>query len=232
MTLLEISIPFGLGLVSSLHCAQMCGPIVLAYSVPLRSTLRFGLWAHCSYNLGRILTYSLLGAVAGAAGSGMGFLGHLAGIERGATIVAGVAMIITGFVMAGWIPRQILDRVGTKVPSILTRQAAGMLKSAHAGSKFFLGLLLGFLPCGMVYAALLKAVETSSPASGALTMASFGLGTSGALLAIGLFSAFIPSAIARYANGLAAACVLLLGIYLFWHGVHFSPMTRGCCHGV
>jgi sulfite exporter TauE/SafE len=231
MTLVDLTIPLGLGLVSSLHCTQMCGPIVLAYSVPLRSTLQSGILAHCTYNLGRILTYALLGAAAGVAGSGMGFLGRLAGIERGATIAAGIAMVLTGVIMAGWIPSRIFAGIGAIIPAFLTRTAGGLLKSATAGSKFILGLLLGLLPCGMVYAALLKAVETGSPAMGALSMAAFGLGTAGALLAIGFFSAFIPAGIARYANLLAASSILLLGGYLLWHGLRFVPLAGGCCHG-
>jgi len=83
MTAFDLSIPFGLGLMSSLHCAQMCGPIVLAYSLPLRGTRRSGVWAHLSYNSGRLITYGLMGALAGAVG------GRLAGFQRAATIAVG-----------------------------------------------------------------------------------------------------------------------------------------------
>ena len=86
MTPVEFSLVFVLGLVGSLHCLQMCGPIVLAYSLPL-DRARAGR-AHLQYNAGRILTYVALGAVAGAAGRGIGLLGQMAGLASGARVVA------------------------------------------------------------------------------------------------------------------------------------------------
>lgn len=218
MTPLDISIPFGLGVVSSLHCSQMCGPIVLAYSLPFRAQARGAVLAHLSYNFGRILTYSFLGAIAGAAGSSMSALGRMAGIERGAAIVAGVAMVVAGLLMAGRLPEKALVRISRGAPSIMWRSAAGLLKSSQPSRKFALGMLLGFMPCGLIYAALIKAVDTGSAAGGAVSMFAFGLGTAGALLAIGCFSSAITARFGRYANTLATASVMLLGIYLLVRG--------------
>ena len=94
MTLLEFTLVFLLGLAGSLHCLQMCGPIVLSYSVSLAGQgvqRKQMLSAHLSYNAGRILTYVGLGVLAGAAGSGIGMLGKLAGLASGARIFAGAA---------------------------------------------------------------------------------------------------------------------------------------------
>src|ERR1039457_3343634 len=96
---LELGLVFVLGLVGSLHCVQMCGPIVLAFSLPLEG--RDALRAHLGYNAGRILTYAFLGALAGAVGGGIGMLGRLACLASGARIFAGAAMIAAGILMAG-----------------------------------------------------------------------------------------------------------------------------------
>lgn len=231
MTALDFSIPFGLGLVSSLHCTQMCGPIVLAYSMPLQSNGRRAVSAHLSYNAGRLLTYSLLGAVAGAVGQGFTSLGRLAGIESTAAIVAGAAMILAGVLMIGLVPKVALVRIGAGIPTVFSRSAGRLLRSDSPASKLTLGFLLGFLPCGLIYAALLKALDAGSAPAGALTMLGFGLGTTAALLAIGLFSSAITSRFGRYANRLAAAGVILLGAFLLWRGL--TPVMTGteCHHG-
>src|SRR5690348_10126185 len=97
MTPLELGIMFSLGLVSSLHCLGMCGPIVLSYSVSLRGPR---LSAHLAYTSGRILTYKFLGAIAGLPGRALGLLGQLAGLASGARIFADAAMIFAGVLLA------------------------------------------------------------------------------------------------------------------------------------
>jgi sulfite exporter TauE/SafE len=231
MSFLELSIPFGLGVVSSLHCAQMCGPIVLAYSLPLQAGGGRAAGAHLSYNAGRLTTYSLLGALAGAAGGGLVSVGRLAGLERGATLVAGVCLILAGILLTGWLRRGGLVQIGA-APSLFTRTAGRLLRAGAGANKLYLGLLMGFLPCGLVYAALLKAVDTGTAGAGALSMLAFGLGTSGTLLAMGFFSSTITARLGRYANGLAAASMIALGGYLLYHGLHAAaPHTAGCHHG-
>ena len=78
---LELGLMFALGLVGSLHCVQMCGPIVLAFSLPLNRP--DALRANLGYNAGRILTYAFLGALAGSVGGGIGMLGRLEALASG-----------------------------------------------------------------------------------------------------------------------------------------------------
>jgi len=92
----DLPVVFGLSLVASLHCAQMCGPIVLSFSV-----MDSGQGSCLAYNAGRIVTYSALGALAGLAGQGFGSLGRLAGIEEASALVCGVLMVIAGLIMFG-----------------------------------------------------------------------------------------------------------------------------------
>jgi hypothetical protein len=231
MTLLEFSLVFALGLAASLHCVQMCGPIVISYSVSLA---RYGVFkremmlAHLCYNGGRIVTYAALGAVAGAAGSGIGMLGKLAGLAQGARLVSGAAMIVTGILMLRVLPRKVLVQVERRGVTALFSQSIGrLLVSSRALGKFGLGLLLGFLPCGLIYGALLKAVETARPLAGALTMVAFGLGTAMALFGIGVASSAAGLRIGGWGNRVAGVSILAAGAILVWRGLTAGPV----CHG-
>ena len=226
MTALEFSIVFGFGLASSLHCAGMCGPIVLSYSVALRGPR---LAAHAAYNAGRILTYMLLGALAGTAGRGLGLLGHLAGLASGARIFAGAAMILAGVLMIGLVPSNTLVGIGQRggIMRRYFRFLGPLVMGPGTRSKFVLGLMLGFLPCGLIYAALLKALEAGDAFSGALTMLAFGLGTALALGAVGMLSSLAGAHLGRWSNRVAAVSVMLFGAILLWRGLAAKPV----CHG-
>ena len=227
MTAAEFSLVFVLGLASSVHCLGMCGPIVLSYSIGLRGPR---LSAHLAYNAGRILTYMLLGAVAGAAGRGIGMLGQLAGLASGARIFAGAAMILAGVLMIGLVPSNSSSFVQLKQRGITRRfsRSIGLLiLGDRARHKLALGLLLGFLPCGLIYATLLKALESAGALAGALTMLAFGLGTASALFAAGVFWSFASARLGRWSNRLAAVCVLVFGLVLLWRGIAAKPV----CHG-
>lgn len=211
MTPTELSLILGLGVVSSLHCVQMCGPIVI--SIGMNSTNR----GQFAYHAGRLLTYSLLGAVAGAAGTAIELAGKLMGVERIAMVGAGLLMILAGLVMGRFVPKAKLIEVGTT--QAFSRMAGRFLVSPSLWSKFAMGLALGFLPCGLIYAALIQAMSTGSPLSGALTMLAFGVGTTGALLALGLCSVSVARWLGRYSNAFAVTGMILLGVVLVWRGV-------------
>ena len=243
MTPLEFSLVLSLGLASGLHCLGMCGPIVLAYGLPLPKGQR--LRAHLSYHAGRILTYMLLGALAGVAGGALGLLGRMAGLATGARIFAGAAMILAGLLLAGWLPSSGLAPIGSRFSRMAgrllrpgsaslrggagasacqpERSSGGRLAGESAcptrGNMFFLGLALGFLPCGLVYAALLKALETSGALAGALTMLAFGLGTAAALLGMGAISSLAGGWLGRWSNRIAPGLIMLAGAILLWRGL-------------
>lgn len=225
----DLSIPLVFGVISSLHCSQMCGPIVLSYSLAGRGTPG----SHLLYNLGRICTYMLLGALAGAAGNAVGLMGRLAGYERTAALVAGGLMIVAGILMSGVIPKSGLVRIQRIGVTGLFRKSLGRLfTSAHPLSRLGLGMVMGFLPCGILYAAVLQAVAMGSAWSGALSMGAFGVGTAGSLLAIGLFSTSIGSRLGRWSVPLASLCVVIMGAFLMWRGLMPGPaMSMGNCHG-
>ena len=219
MSPLEFGLMFVFGLISSVHCVQMCGPIVLSYSLPLAG--QPGLWrAHLSYNLGRTVTYTALGALAGASGSAVGWIARLSGFASGSRIVAGAAMMIAGVYLAGLVrPAHLvrIDRPG--FASRLARFGKRFMLSVHPAVKFRLGLLFGFLPCGLIYAALLKAVDTGSVLGGALSMLAFGIGTSLALAATGFASTAFRWRLGRWSNSLAGVSIMIAGALLIWTGV-------------
>jgi len=225
MSFVEFSLVFALGLAASLHCVQMCGPIVISYSVSLKRDMML---AHLSYNAGRVITYSALGALAGAAGSGIGMLGKMAGLASAARLLAGGAMVVTGILMLRVLPRKVLVQVERRgVMALFSRSIGRLLVSSRALGKFGLGLMLGFLPCGLIYGALLKAVETARPLAGAFTMAAFGMGTAVALLAMGMASSFAGLRMGAWGNRLAGASILAAGAILVWRGIAAGPV----CHG-
>ena len=239
MTGIEIWVVFTLGVISSLHCVQMCGPIVLSYSVALgqlkdgrarpSSSLVFG---HLAYNAGRILTYSVLGAAAGSAGKTVGLIGRLAGVSSALAIVGGVLMLIAGLVMFGAFPAvQAFGGSFFRVTSSFLRPLSSLIASASVGGRFLLGLALGFLPCGLIYAALLRALATGSALWGAATMAAFGAGTAGALLAVGIFSSAIRLQFSRWGTQLAAVSVMAMGALLIARGTMLGGTTLGILAG-
>jgi len=227
MNAADISLVLTFGFVSSLHCVQMCGPIVLSYSIAANTAQgrRSFLGLHLAYNAGRSATYMLLGMVAGFAGGAMGWVGHLAGFQNAAAIVAGTAMVLTGIAMFGFSP--VLQNWRTfALPRRFLRPAGRLIASPRPGAKFALGLMMGFLPCGLIYAALMKAIGTASPIEGALTMLAFALGTSVALVVVGLGSSAATMKLARWGTTVSAVTVLIMGLVLIGRGAFAEPMMH------
>jgi sulfite exporter TauE/SafE len=205
---------FGLSLVASLHCAQMCGPIVLSFSL-----MDSGRGSSLAYNAGRIVTYSTLGAFAGLIGQGFGSLGRLAGIEEASSLGSGVLMVVAGLMMFGALRRPELVQIGP------VRRAGKLLRRPGLAAKFGVGTLLGLLPCGLIYAALLKSMSAGSAIGGAANMLVFGLGTAVPLVALGAFSATFLRWFGKHSAPLAASGVTLLGAVLVWRGI--KPICLG-----
>ncbi|WP_109487398.1 sulfite exporter TauE/SafE family protein [Occallatibacter savannae] len=223
----DLSLVLTFGFVSSLHCVQMCGPIVLSYSVAANAAQgrRSFLGLHLAYNAGRSITYMLLGMAAGFAGGAMGWVGQLAGFQNAAAIVAGTAMVLTGIAMFGFAPG-LQDWRGFALPARFLRPAGKLIASPTPSAKFSLGLMMGFLPCGLIYAALMKAIGTASPVQGALTMLAFALGTSVALVVLGIGSSAVTTKVARWGTTVAALTVLIMGLVLIGRGAFAGSMTH------
>jgi uncharacterized protein len=229
MTGADWGVAFGLGLASSLHCSQMCGPLVMA-----AGAAGGGARGHAAYNAGRIATYSMLGMAAGEAGGGVAVMAALPGLERWVALASGLLLILAGVWMLGLIPQRRLVQIEQ---SSMTRRLLGLtaplLLTPGVFNRFRLGLLLGLLPCGLVWAALVKAAATGSALDGGATMAGFGAGTAGALLSIGLFATGIQRRFTRHGTRVAAVAMIAAGMFVAWRGTLPIPVsgTGGpACH--
>ena len=174
-----------------------------------------------SYNIGRIISYSLAGLVAGALGTG---LLKSVGFDQGHTVlrVIGVAMMIAiGLYLTGWLPQlAIVEKIGVPVWKRLEPLGRRLLPVATLPKALGYGLIWGWLPCGLVYFVLLWALATGNAVDGALTMLAFGLGTLPTLLATG----FMTSWLTRFARSATARQVVGLLIIAMAIGSLFVPM--------
>jgi hypothetical protein len=173
------------------HCIGMCGPIVVSLSMNLEG--RSATIPQLLYNLGRIATYVILGGMMGLTGSFTMVASQIAGFQRGVLIATGVIIALLGVALGRWIPLSgaFLEVIEPK--GIVMRGFRKLTKARSVSSYLPLGLLLGLLPCGPVYTALLASaragMEARSSLEGLLTgvgiMFSFGLGTIPSLLLVG-----------------------------------------------
>jgi len=174
---MDFGIAFALGLIGSLHCAAMCGPLMLALPVPPGGPARF-IAGRGVYQLGRVTTYCLLGIFAGVIGQSI----FLAGLQRILSIGLGVA-ILFGFLIAKKVS---LSKPVVRLVAALKTAMAVQLRQRSFRSIALLGMLNGLLPCGLVYVAVAGAVSRGNVRDGIFYMAWFGLGTVPMLLAVSL----------------------------------------------
>lgn len=198
------------------HCVGMCGGFVSGYAL---GRPRAGAAAHLAYNAGRVFTYSLLGGFMGFLGSIVDGAGRLTGIQGIATALAGAFMIAWG--VARWRGASFLDS-GLPSPFRLGWFRAGfrrVSRGAGPAGPLLLGVLLGFLPCGLVSTMEIKAAGAGSVAGGSLVMLSFGLGTAPALLAFGGLAGWIGRRFRDRLDRAAAAAVTGAGILSLLRGL-------------
>lgn len=179
---------FVVGLFGSVHCVGMCGGLLAASrATPGRKYLVRERNAAIGWvqNAGRILSYGLLGAIAGTLG-GVVDRGLQ---ERGRLVLSVLALVVllwAALNMLGWLPARLsLERMGGPLWRRIEPYARALLPVRTKRGALAFGLLWGFLPCGLVYSTLTLAVSAGDPLRGALTMLAFGAGTAPALLGLG-----------------------------------------------
>ena len=212
---------FLLGLVGSLHCAVMCGPLVTAVTAgPSRSS-------RVIYHSGRLAIYAIIGVIFGAVGQTFA----LAAMQRGLSIAAGVAILLGLFFSS---------RVALKTPVArlvlrLKTAFARLLKRRTLAAQFALGAINGLLPCGLVYIAAAGAATTLSPALGAWHMMAFGAGTLPMLLGVSMVTRRLRFLTAR-GQKIIPISVAALAILLVLRGMalgipYLSPALGASGHG-
>ncbi|RQO30072.1 hypothetical protein DBR32_10810 [Taibaiella sp. KBW10] len=224
-----------MGFLGSFHCIGMCGP--LALSLPVQHLKGFKkVWGILLYNLGRVVTYGILGYILGFASKQFAFFGWQQKIS------IAVGSIFLAYLLFTLLPVRLgaANGFSVKVPWRKTvLQALGQLyQNKKTGSVFLIGLLNGLLPCGMVYMALAGAFATSHQWESTLFMMAFGMGTLPAMMSLSLLGNFISI---RFRNSIRRAgpyLIGLMGLLLILRGLnlgipYLSPELKSekmhCC---
>ena len=214
------------GLVGSLHCIGMCGPIAIA--LPLgRKSWGYRAFGSLTYNIGRTLTYGVLGGIFGLLGQGI----EMAGLQRWASILIGIAMILS-------VIFPVIFRNKIKIDQFLTGYAAGLIthfkrlfKQSSITSLFIIGLLNGLLPCGLVYVAIAGAINTNDVLSGINYMILFGIGTIPVMFVIPIAGNLIGIGLRKKLSGVVSVFIVFLGILFILRGLslgipYISPKEK------
>jgi sulfite exporter TauE/SafE len=213
---------FVVGLAGSVHCAAMCGGIVSALSlaparvaafpVPVRAAakVRASLARVAAYNSGRIASYTLAGALAGGAAGGARSLAGLPALQAGGFWLANLMLVALGlYLMDAWRALAWLEQGGRglwrHVQPVLRRVGPPDTPAKMVAT----GFLWGWLPCGMVYSALVTAMLSGSAAGGAALMCAFGLGTLPMLVGLGAAGSRLRGMIAQRPVRIASGVVVL-----------------------
>ncbi len=233
-----------LGLLGSFHCVGMCGPIALAIPLKTDSWL-LRILGGVIYNLGRAVTYAIMGAVFGLLGQGL----VMSGFQQWVSIIMGSIMIISVLAPSLYKNRfdtekSVFGYVG-KVKMSLRK----LFTQSSNSSLFLIGLLNGLLPCGLVYFAIAGAIATGSSFSGSLFMFIFGLGTIPMMLAISLIGNMITLELRKKLTRVIPYAIVFIGVLFILRGLslgipYLSPPEKAmtvpvekteeakpsCCH--
>jgi sulfite exporter TauE/SafE/copper chaperone CopZ/plastocyanin domain-containing protein len=221
---------FVIGLITSVHCAAMCGGINLSQCIPQTAAAGSkggnqweALVPGILYNGGRVISYTIVGIIVGALGSVITLSGRFQGAVQ---LAAGVFMVIMGINMLGIAP--VLRRFNLHLPGIFAKKIDGQRTTNK--NPLFIGLLNGLMPCGPLQAMQLYALSTGSPVTGGISMFLFSLGTVPLMFAIGALSSILTKKFTRRVMQIGAILVTVLGMTMFangWNltGINFNPVN-------
>lgn len=223
------SMAFMTGLLGSAHCIGMCGGLVSALSLT-KDGRNSGLAFPLLYNLGRILTYTLIGLSVGWLGSALAFKGSFQELTRLLLIGSDLLVILVGLGSAGLFRRLNIMSLEFNGPiSGMSKAVQGLRRLPPALAALPLGLLFGFFPCGFLYAMVLTAAQSTDSASGAITMAAFGLGTVPALFLVGSAARWFSSR-RGWMLKTAGLIVALMGCYNLFRHIHMLGVAGSLPH--
>jgi sulfite exporter TauE/SafE len=209
-------VAFIMGLVSSLHCIGMCGSIIgtltLSLSPEIRNKKSLLLPFVFNYNLGRITSYAIAGALAGIIQSLA--VTHLSEINghRLLQILSATIMASAGFYIAGWFPRfAYIEKIGIHFWKKIEPFGRRLIPVKNLTHAYLFGMVWGWLPCGLVYAALALAATADDVSKSALTMLAFGLGTLPAVMGVGIMTGILTrlSRMQRFKQAIGLFMIML-----------------------
>ena len=211
-----------MGLLGGVHCLGMCGGVVGLLSANIapgaKTSAAQSARLHLGYNLGRILSYVLMGALFGLLGTLLAHTLQMSTFDNILRLFSGVLMIFVGLYIGAWSGAiQVLERLGAKLWRHLQPLSMRFMPVSSVKRAFLVGVLWGGIPCGLVYGALSFAMLSGSVAEGALIMLAFGLGTLPALLLMASMaeklSQFVKQPWVRKFSGVV---IILLGLNAAW----------------
>ena len=209
------------------HCLGMCGPIVASLSLGLKE--RGVLVPNLLYNVGRVTTYGLLGGIMGLTGSFTRVTASIASLQKGVMIFAGILIILMGLAMSGWIPLGKIFEDYYNPEGILARGFHKLSEARSPAAYYPLGLLLGLLPCGPVYTALVATaragMETRNSLEGFILglglMMAFGLGTVPSMLLVAKLADLGWLKRREVIYKASSILMVVLGIYFVIKGIRY-----------
>ena len=212
---------FFIGVLTSLHCVAMCGGINLSvcvkYSEGTGNTRFDKLRPSILYNMGRVISYTIVGGIVGGIGSVLSFSGTAKGIVA---ILSGIFMVIMGLNMLNIFPA--LRKLNPRMPKIFSRKVH---ENSSSRGPLIVGLVNGLMPCGPLQAMQIYALGTGSIAAGALSMFLFSLGTVPLMFGFGAISSFLSSKFTHRMMKVSAVLVLVLGIIMMNRGLVLSGVN-------
>ncbi|MDF2484886.1 MAG: Heavy metal transporter [Herbinix sp.] len=214
---------FVIGVLTSVHCIAMCGGICLSQCVPKNhaqdykpswmETMRPSLL----YNFGRVISYTVIGAIVGGIGSVVSFSGAMKGLVQ---LVAGVFMVIMGLNMLNIFPG--LRKLNPRMPKVFAKM---IYAKRQSNSPLYIGILNGLMPCGPLQAMQLYALSTGSPVKGAIAMFLFSVGTFPLMFLFGALGSFMNKKFSKKLMTVSAVLVVVLGMFMFGNGVSLSGIS-------
>lgn len=205
---------FIFGLISSLHCIGMCGPIAMMLPVdrnnPIKRIIQI-----CVYHLGRLMAYASMGLIFGLVGKGF----FMAGFQQKLSIFIGIAMILVTIIPEQLFAKYNFSKDAFKLISKVKSALGKQFKNKSYQSLFTIGLLNGFLPCGMVYVALFGAIAMQSASYGVLYMVLFGLGTVPMMSAVVYLNLFISVSTRNKIQRIIPYVAVFIGVLFILRGL-------------
>ena len=205
---------FALGLLGSLHCVGMCGPIAFMLPVDRSNSVR-KISQITMYHVGRLLAYSLIGLVFGIVGKSL----YIFGLQQQLSIIIGVLMIVLVLIPYKVIGKYNLSRPLQRLISKVKTSLGKALKKKTADTFLTIGFLNGFLPCGLVYMAVFGAMAAGNLADSSLYMVLFGLGTIPLMTSAIYIGKFLNSSIKQRIQKAIPVFVIIIGALFILRGL-------------
>lgn len=206
---MALGIIFIAGLVSSFHCVAMCGGLVISYSTEnIECEQKSKIWPHLQYNAGRLVSYTLIGAILGGLGSFFAINPYFTGTIM---VLSAIFMVIMGLsFIFDW---QFLKKVRLSMPKFLAHY---IFKKSEADTlPLAIGLLNGLMPCGPLQAMQLFALSSGSALKGGMSMAIFALGTLPLMFGLGVSISNFGKLFAKNFMKVSGVLIIILGLIMF-----------------